>query len=948
MVNLLKCILIVTLSLVLLSSSGTGQFVSLQAESINNSTSSQKDGKSELSKRSDTPIPRHPDSSPSLIEPNHAPRAEAGPDVMVNERQIVLLDGGKSTDIDGDKLSFAWTQVSPKEPKIDLNNPRSEGPSFVAPDVEKSTTFTLMLVVEDGKGGKSNDKIRVRVNNIVEDRLLNTQPDMNERSSTVIGQAVSKETVKLDDRLSARSAQSSILATEACSIVTFVCDVNEGEAFSETFTWGVVHLSTGGYVQGLIAHVVKQSGPADLQLSSIDGNPATVTFKWDNPKPSGTYKAVFALQILFCPASQTKACNDFLNNRNDPVTFTINVNGKPTANEQSVSTIENTPKAITLTGSDPNNDPLTFTVTSSPAHGSLTGTAPSLTYTPANLYAGDDQFNFKVNDGKLDSNEATVSIIIEPKNTPPNPQATVLPSNTVISGTAVTLDGSASTDKEDPPQALKFSWMHLGTDSIKLSNAKTAKATFIAPVVTSPTIFSFQLTVTDSESAQGLTVVKVTVKPRTNTAPTANSQTISTDKNTSKAITLTGSDPDNDPLTFKIVTNPAHGSLTGTAPSVTYTPEEDYTGADRFFFIVNDGKQDSGIATVSITISPQICSTTAQTSLISAQQLSGCRMTMTASPTQLSPLVPMPSSIITARVVDGSGKPVSGLLVHFSSCTTIGSGGHTHDTNNGEGCSSRPLASLSLRSSLIDITNKKGEINVRYVPPTSVRINPTTGATTYHVISGEDTVTAVARVADNVGTLTADLTANTVILTKVPDLVSFTDPPDICAVTAFYTITRQDNHACLFYGTVDTNQATRDIAAQFNNLQTVCSATGPDRGCLLSRANDDRTDRRVSITGVPVPLRINAMSLPWGGLSDIQGNWLPSHFTHKTGKEVDLGFANLDNDRRLLLRFIVNNHLNLRDINTCEGGTNIITPLPAGTCIGFPRIADHIHATFRN
>ena len=36
---------------------------------------------------------------------------------MVNEKQIVLLDGGKSIDVDGDKLSFAWTQVSPNKPK---------------------------------------------------------------------------------------------------------------------------------------------------------------------------------------------------------------------------------------------------------------------------------------------------------------------------------------------------------------------------------------------------------------------------------------------------------------------------------------------------------------------------------------------------------------------------------------------------------------------------------------------------------------------------------------------------------------------------------------------------------------------------------------------------------------------------------------------------------------
>ncbi len=169
----------------------------------------------------------------------------------------------------------------------------------------------------------------------------------------------------------------------------------------------------------MIAHVVKQSGPADLQLSSIDGNPATVSFNWNNPTPPGTYKAVFALQILFCPVSQTRACNDFLNNRNQPVTFTINVNGKPTANDQKVATEENTPVDIVLTATDPNNDKLTYVIASQPAHGSVDGEAPTLTYTPDPEYTGPDSFTFKVNDGKIDSEIATVDIAVKPLACPP-------------------------------------------------------------------------------------------------------------------------------------------------------------------------------------------------------------------------------------------------------------------------------------------------------------------------------------------------------------------------------------------------------------------------------------------------------------------------------------------------------------------------------------------------
>jgi hypothetical protein len=65
---------------------------------------------------------------------------------------------------------------------------------------------------------------------------------------------------------------------------------------------------------------------------------------------------------------------------------------------------------------------------------------------------------------------------------------------------------------------------------------------------------------------------------------------------------LTGSDPDGDPLTYAIVTGPAHGTLSGTAPNLTFTPTAGYTGTDSFTFTVNDGHVNSAATQVSITV----------------------------------------------------------------------------------------------------------------------------------------------------------------------------------------------------------------------------------------------------------------------------------------------------------------------------------------------------------
>jgi hypothetical protein len=87
----------------------------------------------------------------------------------------------------------------------------------------------------------------------------------------------------------------------------------------------------------------------------------------------------------------------------------------PLARNQNVTNYQNSPLAITLSGSDTNNycvRPLTFSVTTNPAHGALAGVAPNLIYTSAAGFLGQDSFQFKVSDGIQSSSPATVSITV--------------------------------------------------------------------------------------------------------------------------------------------------------------------------------------------------------------------------------------------------------------------------------------------------------------------------------------------------------------------------------------------------------------------------------------------------------------------------------------------------------------------------------------------------------
>jgi hypothetical protein len=67
---------------------------------------------------------------------------------------------------------------------------------------------------------------------------------------------------------------------------------------------------------------------------------------------------------------------------------TLPANAPPAAHPQSLNANPATVARITLTGTDPEGYPLVFSVTSQPAHGTLTGTAPDLTYTSPQVTSG--------------------------------------------------------------------------------------------------------------------------------------------------------------------------------------------------------------------------------------------------------------------------------------------------------------------------------------------------------------------------------------------------------------------------------------------------------------------------------------------------------------------------------------------------------------------------------
>jgi hypothetical protein len=109
----------------------------------------------------------------------------------------------------------------------------------------------------------------------------------------------------------------------------------------------------------------------------------------------------------------------------------ITVAGTPIASSKQVTVAQSGQRLIELDASDPNGDPLDFIITSVPSNGTLTdpnvgliqsGDLPytlvaggrDVLYMPTTGYLGSDSFDFYATDGALDSNPASIAIVVEP------------------------------------------------------------------------------------------------------------------------------------------------------------------------------------------------------------------------------------------------------------------------------------------------------------------------------------------------------------------------------------------------------------------------------------------------------------------------------------------------------------------------------------------------------
>ncbi|MEO5332347.1 MAG: tandem-95 repeat protein, partial [Magnetococcus sp. YQC-5] len=282
--------------------------------------------------------------------------------------------------------------------------------------------------------------------------------------------------------------------------------------------------------------------------------------------------------------------------------FTVtSVNDAPTATNGTLTTNEDTVYTGTLLAADTDTSTLTYSIVTQPAKGSVTLTnaaTGAFSYTPTANVNGSDTFTFKANDGTLDSNVATINVMITPVNDAPvvTNGSFATDRDTVYNGTlsATDVDGASLTYSIVTPPA---------KGSVTITDAVTGAFSYTPnPNISGSDSFTFKATdgtLQSNTATMAITINAVNHAPVINGTP---GKSVHVDTAYSFIPTASDVDPGTT-LAFSIVNKPAWASFNTTTGQLSGTPTSISVGTTQGIVIsVTDGVSPVSLPAFDLTV----------------------------------------------------------------------------------------------------------------------------------------------------------------------------------------------------------------------------------------------------------------------------------------------------------------------------------------------------------
>ena len=511
----------------------------------------------------------------SISTENSPPVADAGPDQSVFVTDIAQLDGSASIDIDGDTLTYAWSLTSiPDGSAAILSDPTLVNPTFT---VDLPGTYIAQLLVNDGTVSSDADSVTISTQN-----------------SKPVADAGLDQSIFVDDLVTLDGSGS-----------------NDVDGDTLTFSWSFTSVPAA----------------SNATLSDSTGVAPTLT---------ADVAGMYVVQLIVNDGTVDS----------DPDTVVITTqNRPPVANAGPDQTLD-TGQTVTLDGSgssDPDGDSLTYqwTFVNIPT-GSTAVLADETTATPTFVpdLEGDYQIQLIVNDGTENSLPDVVVVTAEiPTLLVPHLRGmTQADAEFVIDAFNLTVGTIDTANHPDVPDGRVTAQTPAGGTEVPQGTIIDITVSLGPVFVTVPDVVG--LSEADAETAitdVNLAVFPVTRRENSDTIPAGDviSQdpvggTILEEGDEVKLVVSLGqvpvvqddnyeitddnplvvtapgvldndSDPDGDALTSTLLTDVIAGNLVFNADgSFTYTPDPGFNQTVSFTYFVNDGLNDSDIATATI------------------------------------------------------------------------------------------------------------------------------------------------------------------------------------------------------------------------------------------------------------------------------------------------------------------------------------------------------------
>ncbi len=575
--------------------------------------------------------------------------------------------------------------------------------------------------------------------------LTGSDPDNADLTYEIVTQPTNGTAVLADNVVTYTST------SDTAETDSFTFKVNDGTVDSEVATVSITIIGVNDAPTANAQSVeATEQTETTITLTGSDPDNADLTYEIVTQPTNGT--AVLADNVVtYTSTSDTAETDSFTFKVNDgtvdsevaTVSITIiGVNDAPTANAQSVEATEQTETTITLTGSDPDNADLTYEIVTQPTNGTAVLADNVVTYTSTSDTAETDSFTFKVNDGTVDSEVATVSITIIGVNDAPTANAQSVEA-TEQTETTITLTGS---DPDNADLTYEIVTQPTNGTAVLADNVVTYTSTSDTAETDSFTFKVNDGTVDSEVATVSITIIGV------NDAPTANAQSVEATEQTETTITLTGSDPDNADLTYEIVTQPTNGTAVLADNVVTYTSTSDTAETDSFTFKVNDGTVDSEVATVSITIIGVNDAPTANAQSVEATEQTETTITLTGSDPDNADL----TYEIVTQPTNGTAVLADNVVTYTSTSDTAETDSFTFKVNDGTVDSEVATVSITIIGVNDAPTANAQSVEATEQTETTITLtgsDPDNADLTYEIVTQPTNGTAV--LADNVVTYTS-------------------------------------------------------------------------------------------------------------------------------------------------------------------------------------------------